>query len=207
MTFFIYSFHRLSEAYHQLSLDDETSKVLTWSTQRGIYRVNRMPFGAKPNNSIFQAIMEKVLLGSECTIVFIDDIVVTGSNVGEHMKNLRVVLNKLGNAGFTINKTKRNLMQDRIFYLGYIIDSDGLHKYPAKIEAITEMPEPKDETQVKAFCGLVNYYGRFLQNLSCVLKPLYNCVSDGTFQWTKKCTMAMQTVKYMIVFEVVLAHS
>lgn len=36
-------------------LDDETSKVLAWSTHRGFYKVHRIPFGARPNSSTFQA--------------------------------------------------------------------------------------------------------------------------------------------------------
>lgn len=196
----------LSEAYHQLKLDDETSKILAWSTHLGVYKVNRLPFGCKPNSSIFQAVMEKVLVGCKGTVVFIDDIVVTGINRSDHLVNLRCVLDRLERSGFTINKDKCSFFQKKIFYLGYIIDADGLHKDPEKIRAICEMPEPKDKTQAKAFCGLVNYYGRFLPNLSCILKPLYDSFGDGDFRWTKECSNAMKKVKNLVTADNVLVH-
>lgn len=85
----------LSQAFNQLVVDTETSKVMSWSTHKGIYRVNRLPFGCKPNSAIFQAKMDSVLLGCKGTVTFIDDIVVTGKDDQEHLRNLREVFGRL----------------------------------------------------------------------------------------------------------------
>lgn len=34
------------------------------------------------------------------------------------------------------------------------------------------MPRPHNITDVHAFVGMINYYSRFIRNLSCILKPL-----------------------------------
>lgn len=44
---------------------------------------------------------------------------------------------------------------------------------PKKVQAIAEAPRPNDVTQVRAFVGMVNYYGRFIRNLPEILEPLY----------------------------------
>lgn len=47
-------------AFNQSQLDDETSELLTWSTDKGLYRASRLPFGTKPASAVFQRIIEKV---------------------------------------------------------------------------------------------------------------------------------------------------
>ena len=67
----------LASAYNQLELADNTKLLLAWSTHRGIYKLNRLPYGTKPAVAIFQKIIEKLLQGLDGVIAFVDDIVVT----------------------------------------------------------------------------------------------------------------------------------
>ncbi|XP_017890397.1 uncharacterized protein K02A2.6-like, partial [Ceratina calcarata] len=89
----------LSQAYNQLVLDEQSKLILAWSIHKGIFKVNRMPFGIKPAASIFQQKVEKTLQGCKGAMNFIDDIIVTGSTREEHIENLREVLGRLLRAG------------------------------------------------------------------------------------------------------------
>jgi hypothetical protein len=51
-------------------------------------------------------------------------------------------------------------------YLGHIIDKNSLHPSPSKVQAIKQVPQPTNVTELKSFLGLVNYYHKFLPNLS-----------------------------------------
>jgi len=51
-------------------LDENTKKVLAWSTHKGIYLINRLPYGTKLTCAVFQKIVEKVLLEFENTMNF-----------------------------------------------------------------------------------------------------------------------------------------
>lgn len=196
----------LSEAYFQLRVDDETADLLAWSTHKGVFRVKRLPFGCKPNTSIFQSVMERTLSGCDGTVIFVDDVVVTGETTELHLKNLKNVFEKLKNAGFTVNKDKCCFFQAKVEFLGYIIDEHGLHKDPRKIEAIRNMPNPTNKTEIKAFCGLINYYGRFVPNVSSVLKPLYELSTKDNFVWNKQCEKSVIQIKKLIMSDVVLVH-
>ncbi|XP_072400652.1 uncharacterized protein [Diabrotica undecimpunctata] len=101
-------------AYNQLVLDDNTSRLLSWSAPYGIYKVNRLPYGTKPACSIVQAIVKKVLQGCAGTVNFLDDVVVTGKNFDEHLKNLEEVLCRLDKAGFRLNSGKCEFFRDSI---------------------------------------------------------------------------------------------
>lgn len=64
-------------------------------------------------------------------------------------------------------------MLSSVEYLGYRISAEGLRPTLEKVKAVQSAPAPQDVTQLKSFLGLVNYYGKFLPDLSHVLAPLY----------------------------------
>lgn len=94
-----YSKLDLNCAYNQLELDDESKKLVSWSTHKGVFQMNRLPFGVKPASGIFQSTIEKLLLGIPGVVNFIDDIVVTGKDQEEHLANLKLVFERLFDAG------------------------------------------------------------------------------------------------------------
>ena len=53
----------LAHAYLQLELDDESKKLVTINTQKGLFQYNRLPFGVSAAPSIFQRTIEGVLQG------------------------------------------------------------------------------------------------------------------------------------------------
>jgi hypothetical protein len=159
----------LNQAYTQFELDEDAKKLLTWSTHRGLFTVNRMPFGISPASAKFQKYIEQLFMGMKNVINFLDDILITGPTKKEHLETLEKVLKKLDEAGLTVKKEKCKFFQDEVEYLGHIIDKNGLRKTKDKISAITEAPQPKTVTQVRSFCGMVNYYSRFVPNLAAIL--------------------------------------
>lgn len=159
---------------NQLILDESTQELWAcWSTNKGIYKVNRLPFGVKPAVSIFQKTVEKVLQDVKGACNYLDDIVVTGKTFEEHLSNLETVFKKLQDAGFTLNIKKCQFFQSEISHLGHKINSYGVQKDAKRVAAINSVPQPKNCTELKAFIGMINYYGKFVPNLSTILSPLY----------------------------------
>lgn len=98
-------------------------------------------------------------------------------------------------------------MADSVIYLGYEIDKDGIHTNPDKVKAIAKVPIPKTGTEVKAFLGMVMYYGKFLKNISTIMYPLYALLKKGAkFEWTDECNKSFCRVKKMLLSSEVLAH-
>lgn len=85
----------LSNAYQQLPLDNESRKMCTINTHRGLYQYTRLPFGIASAPAIFQKLMDSVLQGMSRTVCYIDDILVTGGSEEEHLRNLELVLERL----------------------------------------------------------------------------------------------------------------
>jgi len=113
-------------AYNQLKVDEHTSKLLAWSTHKGIFKVNRLSYGIKPASFIMQREVEKKFQGIDKTATFLDDTIITGYNEVEHLNNLKQELVRCRVLGFKLNKVKCKFFQPRVKYLGYIIDKEGL---------------------------------------------------------------------------------
>ena len=64
-----------------------------------------------------------------------------------------------------------------------------------------------DVSQLRSFLGLVNYYGKYLQNLSSSLAPLYKSLQKQTrWCWGKEQEDAFQNAKSQLTSTKLLAH-
>lgn len=197
----------LSMAYNQFLLDDESKNLTSINTSRGLYRFTRLVFGLASAPSIFQRAIEGVLAGLDGVLCLLDDILVTGRDRQEHLKLLNVVMQRLQDAGLTLQKEKCSFFQDEVSYLGYIITKDGLKKAPEKIKAMTEAPTPTNVNQLQSFLGLINYYRNFVPNASTILSPLYELLKKGCkWSWTEVHEKAFRAIKKLMASEKVLAH-
>ena len=96
----------LLQAYQQLMLDETLAKYVTINTHRGLYRYNRWPFGIASAPALFQKLMNTVLQKIPHVKCYIDDILVTGANNADHLRNLASVLQQLQHYGFWLKKEK-----------------------------------------------------------------------------------------------------
>ena len=116
--------------------------------------------------------MENVLQGIPNTCIYLDDVLVTGKTPESHLANLEEVLSKLQTAGLCLKRSKCSFMMLSVEYLGHRILAKGIQPTEDKVRAVRDAPVPTNVTQLRSFVGLVNYYGKFLPNLSSVLAYL-----------------------------------
>ena len=115
--------------------------------------------------------------------------------------------NRLQSAGLTLKKEKCAVALTSVEYLGHIIDRQGIHPSPKKIEAIQDAPEPKNASDLKSFVGLVTYYNKFINNLSCLLFPFYRLMKKNVpWQWTSIERDASQRTKEQLTASLCLVH-
>jgi len=62
-------------------------------------------------------------------------------------------------------------------------------------------------TEVKTFVGMINYYAKFIPNLSTRLGLMYNLLKKYvTFKWINQCNEAFNKSKKAMTSDLVLVH-
>lgn len=197
----------LNQAYLQMPVDPESKELLTVSTHKGLFRYRRLAFGITSAPALFQKAMDQILAGLPGVQCYLDDILITGRDNADHLHNLDMTLQRLREYGLKVRKEKCEFFQSSIEYLGHVIDGKGLHKAPSKTKAILEAPAPQNVNQLRSYLGLLNYYGRFIPNLSTLLKPLHELLRQGKkWEWSETCQLAFANSKKALLNSEVLTH-
>jgi hypothetical protein len=163
----------LSGAFNQLEVDEKSSPLLTFNTHKELHRTRRLAYGVKTDPSVFQMTMDKILAGLENVMCFIDDILVTGNTEWDHLKTLEEVLQKLDKHNVRLNKTQCQFMKSEVTYLGHTVSANGIQPIQNKVEAIRKAPPPVNLTELQSFLAALQYYAKFVPNLSTILHSLY----------------------------------
>ncbi|GJW50677.1 putative reverse transcriptase domain-containing protein, partial [Tanacetum coccineum] len=91
-------------------------------------------------------------------------------------------------------------------FLGHVIDSEGIHVDPAKIESIKDWVSPKSPMEIRQFLGLAGYYRRFIEGFSKIAKPITKLTQKKVkFVWGDKQEAAFQTLKQKLCSALILA--
>ena len=197
----------LSHAYQQVMIDEASKPYVTINTHKGLFQVNRLPFGVSSSPAIFQRLMESLVAGIPNVAVYLDDILLTGQSDQEHLATLHQVLTRLQEAGLRLKRNKCAFMEQETEFLGHKVDASGLHPLPHKVSAIQKAPAPTNVTELRAYLGLLNYYNRFLPNLSTLLSPLHELLRKETkWRWETEQERAFEESKRLMQSSEVLVH-
>lgn len=197
----------LKGAFLQLMLSRFAQELLVITTHLGLFAYLRMPFGIKPASSIFQALIDRALKGIKGVFAYIDDIILGGNSIEELMEKLDQVLERLSQFNIKVNFEKCSWFVTEVLFLGHKISKQGIMPNPEKIKAIVEAPSPKNVTQLKSFVGLVNYYSKFVPEISMLLKPFYNLLrKEVKWLWSDECENAFKRSKQTMIDARILVH-
>ena len=185
-------FTDLKHAYQQLPLSEDSKQFLTINTSKGLYQYNRLPFGVASAPAIFQSTIDTILKGINGVVCNIDYILITGRNDQEHQNRPEAVLSRLERYGVQLQLSKCSFLQEKVQFLGHVIDAEGVHTSPEKVLAIVEAPSPTNVTELWSILGMLQYYGKFLPNLSTLLHLLNDLLLEGmSWSWQPECQVLL----------------
>ncbi|GKB50647.1 putative reverse transcriptase domain-containing protein [Tanacetum coccineum] len=124
----------------------------------------------------------------------------------EHDAHLRLILELLKKDELYVKFSKCDFWLSKLQFLGHVIDSEGIHIDPTKIESIKDWESPKTPTEIHQFLGLAGYYRRFIKGFSKIVKPMTKLTQKSVkFNWGKKEETAFQTLKQKLCSAPILA--
>ncbi|GJS33165.1 putative reverse transcriptase domain-containing protein [Tanacetum coccineum] len=157
--------------YHQLRVRDEDIPKTSFRTRYGHYEFQIMPFGLTNAPAVFMDLMNRVCKPylDKFVIVFIDDILIYSHNKEEHANHLRIIL--------------------------HVIDSQGIHVDPAKIEAVKNWASPTTPIEIRQFLGLAGYYRRFIKDFSKISESLTELTKKTKVHPVRRPRVSLPTAK------------
>ncbi|GJY51897.1 putative reverse transcriptase domain-containing protein [Tanacetum coccineum] len=151
-------------------------------------------------NSVYKPFLDNFV------IVFIDDILIYSKNKKEHKEHLKTVLELLKKEKLYAKFSKCEFWIPKVQFLGHVIDSQGIHVDPAKIESIKDWESPKTPTEIRQFLGLAGYYQRFIEVFSNIAKSMTKLTQKGVkYDWGDKQEAAFQLLKQKLCSAPILA--
>nr|GEW59810.1 putative reverse transcriptase domain-containing protein [Tanacetum cinerariifolium] len=139
-------------------------------------------------------------------IVFIDDILIYSKTLEEHVEHLRLVLELLKKEKLYAKFSKCEFWVREVQFHRHVINGNGIHVDPSKIEAFKNRKAPRTLTKVHSFLELARYNRRFIENFSKIDKSLTILTQKcKTFDWGEEQELAFQSLKYKLCNAHVLA--
>ncbi|GJX13177.1 putative reverse transcriptase domain-containing protein [Tanacetum coccineum] len=149
----------LRSGHHQLRVREEYIPKTAFGTCYGHYEFQVMPFGLTNTLAIFMDLMNRMCKPylDKFVIVFIDDILIYSKNKKEHEEHLKLILRLLKKEEMYTKFSKYEFWPSKVQFLSHVIDSEGIHVDPTKIEPIKDWASPKTLTKICQFLGIENF--------------------------------------------------
>lgn len=104
----IFSSIDLLSGFYGIAVSETSKLLLAFTIPKGQFTHARMPMGAKGSAGCFAKAMELALaklIGLACRI-FLDDIIIVGTSIEDHYKNLQQVFSALQTNNMKVKLTK-----------------------------------------------------------------------------------------------------
>ncbi|GJV53327.1 putative reverse transcriptase domain-containing protein [Tanacetum coccineum] len=166
----MYSKIDLRSGYHQLRIKEEDIPITAFRNRYGHFKFQVMSFG-----------------------------LTNAPDKEEHGKHLKIILELLKKERLYAKFSKCAFWLDSVQFIGHVIDRNGVHVDPAKIEAIRNWAAPTTPTEVRQFLGLAGYYRRFIEGFSLISKPLTKLTQKyKKYEWGKEEEEAFRPLKHKL---------
>ncbi|GKE76072.1 putative reverse transcriptase domain-containing protein, partial [Tanacetum coccineum] len=116
---------------------------------------------------------------------------------GDHEVHLKLVLELLKKEILYAKFSKCEFWLQEVHFLGHVVNHNGIHVDPSKIEAVKNWKATTTPSKIRSFLGLAGYYRRFIANFSKIAKPLTSLTQKNKkYDWGAEQKDAFQTLKY-----------
>ena len=193
----------MNDGYMQLELAEESRKLTTFYTHRGLKRFKRLHFGVNSAAEIFNEEVRKVVTQEPNAVSIYDDILVFGATPEEHDEALRHIFKLWREHGLTLSLKKSRLNLRVVKFFGKVFSSKGISPDPDKVAALKAAGPPQSAAEVSSFLFFAGANTDFMEGFAQATATLRELLK---FQWTPECQRSFEQVREMLTDDTVMAY-
>ncbi len=198
----IFSKLDLRNAYHLVRIREGDKWKTAFNTHLGHFEYLVMPFGLTNTPAVFQALVNDVPrdMLNRFVFVYLDDILIFSKSHEDHVKHVRLVLQRLLENKLFVRAEKCEFHVSTVSFLGYVVERGQLKPDPEKVKAVAEWPVPATRKQLQRFLGFANFYRRFICDYSRTAAPLTQLTSvKRSFEWSPAARQHLISLKQSLL--------
>ena len=187
----------MTKGYYQIPMDVKSIPLTGFVTHSGHYEWLYLAFGLRNAPATFSALVKKVFAKlEEFSDAYLDDVICFSGSWQDHLVHLTKVLQRVKDAGLTLNPKKCAFANAEIDFLGHHLSLNCVRPKLQKVEVLLNFPVPKHKKQVQSLLGLASYYRKFLPHFADITLPLTQLLKKNVkFHWSVDCQKAFVDLK------------
>lgn len=184
--------------YNQIHIAKEYQHKTMFTTPRGTFCYNMMPFGLNNVGATYQCAMTVIFHDLIHKILedYVDDILVKSLNALDHLFHLKEVFNRLAKYHLMLNPKKCVFDVTSGKLLGFIVSQRGIEINPKKVKAIMDMAPPKTLKDLCYLQGKLQSVSRFISQPVDKCQPFTHVLKkDQNFKWDSAYQCNFELIK------------
>jgi RNase H-like domain found in reverse transcriptase len=108
-----------------------------------------------------------------------------------------------------INADKCVFFATSVEFLGHQVDRHGVRPLQSHVAAVEQVPRPGTCKDLQRFCGLVNFYRRFIPGAAGLLRPLTDALASSPccLEWSADRQASFKAAKAAVANAALLVHT
>lgn len=201
----------LFSGYYQCPMEEKSRQYTAFTCEWGLFEYLVLPMGLTNSPATFQRMTNNILkeyIDLGIALVFLDDILIFSETLDDHIKHVRLIVERLDLHSLKINLKKCEPAKNEIIFLGHVISEGELKTDQSKVEALYMYKRPNTLRQLQSFLGLAQYYRKFVKNFSITASSLFDLISNTKdpkkLIWVEECQEAFEKIRSCLSSEKVL---
>ena len=191
--------------YHQVPLDEESSKMTTFITEQGLYQYRRAPQGHVSSGDGYTHAYDDIVKDVPRLKKITDDVCLYDPDIETSFFHTFDFLVICCENGITLNPTKFKFGRKEVEFVGYQVGWDSYWPADHMLSAIKEFPMPEEPSisDIRAWFGLVNQVAPFVIKTP-VMEPFRELLKStnavGTkVHWDERLQKTFEESKQILV--------
>lgn len=150
--------------HNQIKIAPEDQEKIAFTCAWGTFCWNVMPFGLKNASVTYQRVVTTIFYDMMHKIMedYMDDTLVKSAKCNTHLQDLGPILDRMEKFSLRLNSKKCAFGVTSGKLLGYIFSAKGIEVNPEKVQAIMDMPPPRNISKMSGLQGRLQSIRRFI---------------------------------------------